>query len=371
MKIARILVLACLVLAACSTEDDGGGTSGGGGSEVTFDRGAMLANWADNIILPAYANFDAETQKLEELTQAFVANPGDAEMTALKAQFRSSYLAFQSVSMFDIGVAEQMNFRSFVNTYPLDADAVDAKISSGNYDLNLPSSYDEQGFPAMDYLLYGLGSSKDENLAKFASGDNAENYKAYLLDVAERINMLAAEVTASWQGDYRDEFVENISSSSNGSVDRLSNKYVMYFEKYLRSGKIGFPSGAITGTPSPINVEAYYAQDLSKELYLQALESSEDFFTGKYFGNSGSGKSFQSYLEALDREDLADDILSQFDAISTKSAQLDGSLKNQVETNNTLMLETHDELQKEVVLLKLDMLQALSISVDYVDSDGD
>ena len=35
------------------------------------------------------------------------------------------------------------------------------------------------------------------------------------------------------------------------------------------------------------------------------------------------------------------------------------------------MLEVHDELQREVVLLKLDMLQALSISVDYIDSDGD
>lgn len=370
MKISRILILACLVFAACSTEDDSGGDEGGN-TDDNFDRGAMLANWADNIILPSYENLNGDTQKLEELTVSFTENPGNTGLTALRGQFKVAYQNFQTVSMFDIGKAEELNYRSFLNTYPLNAGDVESKIASSSYDLNLPSSYDEQGFPALDYLLFGLGSTREEVLGKYTSDENAEKYKEYLLDVVTRINALTAEVTASWQGDYRDTFVENTSSSSIGSVDRMTNKYVMYFEKFLRSGKIGFPSGAITGTPSPINVEAYYSEDFSKQLYLQALSSSMDFFTGKHFGKAESGKSYQAYLEALDRGDLADDILAQFNTIQTRSGELDESLRNQVETNNTLMLEVHDELQKEVVLLKLDMLQALSISVDYVDSDGD
>ena len=35
------------------------------------------------------------------------------------------------------------------------------------------------------------------------------------------------------------------------------------------------------------------------------------------------------------------------------------------------MLVAYDEIQKGVVFLKTDMLQTLSISVDYVDADGD
>ncbi|CAL67470.1 imelysin family protein [Christiangramia forsetii] len=370
MKISKIVLLACLVLAACSTEDEGGDT-GGDNTNDTFDRGEMLANWADNIILPSYEDFYTKTQKLETLAQAFVEDPGNTELTALRAQFELSYRSFQSVSMFDIGKAEELNYRSFLNTYPLNASELDSKLASGTYNLKLPSSYDEQGFPALDYLLFGLASTKEETLLKYTSDEDAENKKVYLLEVVKRINALTAEVTASWQGDYRDAFVNNTSSSSTGSVDRLTNKYVMYFEKFLRSGKIGFPSGAITGTPSPINVEAYYSDDFSRELYLEALKSSKDFYIGKYFGSSQSGESFHTYLEALDRGDLASDILSQFNAISSESGDLDSSLRNQVETDNVLMLEVHDELQKEVVLLKLDMLQALSISVDYVDSDGD
>ena len=35
------------------------------------------------------------------------------------------------------------------------------------------------------------------------------------------------------------------------------------------------------------------------------------------------------------------------------------------------MLITYDVIQVAVVLLKVDMLQALNINVDYIDADGD
>lgn len=361
MRISRILLIATLVFTACSTEDDSTG-DGGGNETESFDRGAMLVNWADNIIIPAFSDFNTSTQQLEEATLSFTSDPTEGNLSALRSQFESSYIDFQTVAMFDIGKAEEVGYRRFLNTYPLDASAVEEKISSGSYNLELPSSFKEQGFPAMDYLINGLGETDAEIVAKYSS----EDYRNYLLDVAKRINSLTAEVNASWQGDYRDNFVNNTSSSSTGSVDKLTNKFVMYFESFLRSGKIGYPSGVFTGTPSPINVEAYYSADLSKTLYLKALESTTDFFNG-----NGSGKSYQQYLEYLEREDLANDISSQLGAIRSQASNLDANFKNQVETDNTKMLEAYDELQKAVVLFKLDMMQALSISVDYVDSDGD
>ena len=35
------------------------------------------------------------------------------------------------------------------------------------------------------------------------------------------------------------------------------------------------------------------------------------------------------------------------------------------------MLVTYDAIQSVVVLFKVDMLQAISINVDYTDADGD
>ncbi|MDT0646379.1 imelysin family protein [Zunongwangia sp. F260] len=365
--ILRFLFIATLFFTACSTEDK---EAENGGDTDSFDRGAMLANWADNIIVPSFEAFQEETQQLEEAAKSFAENPDATELSLLRTQYKEAYVDFQTVSMFEIGKAEELNYRSFLNTYPANKENIESKIASGSYNLELPSSFAEQGFPALDYLLFGYGNA-EETLAVFS--DN-QQYIQYVIAITERINALTSEVTASWQGDFRNTFVDNTSSSSTGSVDRFTNDYVMYFEKILRSGKIGYPAGAFTGTPSPGNVEALYAGN-SKELYLQAIKSFQDFYSGSHFGSNGNGPGYSQYLKFLDSlkdgENLDDLISQQFQAIKTQSSNLDDDFNTQVKTNNSKMLSAFDELQKEVILLKVDMMQALSISVDYVDSDGD
>ena len=50
---------------------------------------------------------------------------------------------------------------------------------------------------------------------------------------------------------------------------------------------------------------------------------------------------------------------------------LDDNFALQLEQDYVKVLGTYDAIQLGVVLLKVDMLQALSINVDYVDADGD
>lgn len=366
----RLLILTSLVLfVSCGSDDSGEGETS------SFDRGAMLANWADNIIIPSFENFVIYTQNLEETTEIFVQDPSENKLSALRSAYEEAYIQFQTVSLFEIGKPESMNYRSFLNTYPTDAAAIEQKISANQFNLQLPSTYDQQGFPALDFLINGLAEADAEIVHFYTGGSNAAAYKSYLLNVSERINLLTGEVLADWKNSFRNDFVANTSSSSTGSVDRFTNDYVLYYERYLRSGKIGIPAGAFTGNPVPENVEAFYSDALSKSLYLQALKTVQDFFNGKHFGSSQEGLSYKQYLEFLNSiknsQDLEVLIDSQFNTIRQQAAALDQDFVKQVENNNTLMLQAFDELQKNVVLLKVDMMQALSISVDYVDSDGD
>ncbi|MGY5851334.1 imelysin family protein [Salegentibacter sp. F14] len=371
-KILRFSILPLFAaLLSCSSGDDKGDDT----KIDDFDRGEMLQNWADNIIIPSFENFEGYTQDLQDKTLAFTQEPSEAKLQDLRSAYQEAYLEFQTVSLFEIGEAEAVNYRNFLNTYPLDAPGVEAKISANDFNLELPSSYDKQGFPALDYLLNGLGETDAQIVEFYSANENAEGYKNYLEDVSEKINALTKTVLSGWENSFRDEFVANTGSTSTGSVDRFTNDYVMYFEKFLRSGKIGIPAGAFTGNPVPGAVEAYYSPSLSKSLYLKALQSTQDFFNGRHFNGNQNGPGYDDYLDYLNTikggEDLSGLINGQFEVIKQQATSLDQNFVSQIENNNSEMLAAFDELQQNVVLLKVDMMQALSISVDYVDSDGD
>lgn len=363
------IVLFVSTLVSCNS-DDGEKTD-----TDNFDRAALLENWADNIIIPSYQNFSSYTADLETKTEAFVQNPSQASLAELRQSYEEAYIQYQTVALFNMGRAENINYRMFLNTYPVDEATVQGKIGSGSYNLELPSSYDEQGFPALDFLLNGLAEEDAGIVGFYTTNPDAAAYQDYLQAVSLRINNLTQEVLADWQNSFRDEFVSNTASSNTGSVDRFTNDYVMYYEKHLRTGKIGIPAGAFTGNPMPQNVEARYSDGLSKDLYLQALQTVRDFFNGKHYGSNETGPGYKQYLDHLNSvknsADLSSLINSQFDAIEQQATNLNDDFVTQIETNNSVMLQAFDELQKNVVLLKVDMLQALSVSVDYVDTDGD
>ena len=152
---------------------------------------------------------------------------------------------------------------------------------------------------------------------------------------------------------------------------------MFYYEKALRAGKVGIPAGVFSGSPLPQNVESYYNQTVSKLLLTQALNATVDFFNGKGFSSEyqSNGFSLNSYLEALGSEkndaSLQTLINNQFQVAFSKIELLNDNFIQQITNDNTKMLEAYDELQRNVILMKVDMLQALSIDVNYVDADGD
>ena len=340
-----------------------------------FDREAILENWADNIIIPAFTHFSETTAQLHSSAQTFSAEPTQQNLSELRVSWENSYLAFQHVSMFEMGEAMQLRFRDNLNIYPTDTTEIKQNISEGSYNLELPSLNNSQGFPALDYLVYGLGEDDAEILSYYTINSDAENYRVYLTDLTERIDGLTNQVLNNWTSGYRDEFVSNSGNGANSSIDMMVNDYIYYYEKHLRAGKIGIPAGVFSGSPLSGHVEAYYSQGFSKALFNEALTASINFFNGTHFDTELNGQSLDDYLNYLntmkDGADLTSMINNQFEMARNEAESLDNDFAAQIENDNPQMLSTYDELQKNVVNMKVDMLQALNINVDYVDADGD
>ena len=336
-----------------------------------FDRKELLIDVADGIIIPVFEDYVSKIQILNSTAHSFVIDPSKTNLDLLRGHWLEAYKSWQYVSMFDLGKAEEIGLRNFTNIFPTNALEIDENILSGDYNLDLPSKNDEQGFPALDYLLYGIGDSDEEILLKYEES----SHTTYLTDLTQKLENMGTEVLNDWKNGYRDIFVDNDGTSSTSSVNKMVNDYLFYYERFLRAGKIGIPAGVFSGDPLKDRVEGYYAKEISKELFLTGLNACKRFFNGMNFNTDAIGTGLKAYLDYLNSikegDDLSQLINTQFDAIQESTQDLDENFEAQIETDNLKMLATYDELQKNVILLKVDMLQALNIKIDFVDADGD
>lgn len=361
----------------CSSDSGGGAPiTDDDGVPVTFDRGAMLENWADNIIIPAYTAFEQDLMVMRSNFEDFRSVPSETNLLKLREAWLQAYIGWQQVSIFEIGPAESLGLRLQVNTYPTDTTLLEDHVTSGTYDLSLPANRDVKGFPAIDYLINGLESTDTQIVARYSTDDKKEGYLQYMDDVLKDMSDLIGKVRDEWSQGFRDNFVNNDGSSATASVDRFVNDFIFYYEKFLRAGKMGIPLGVFTGTAAPHTLEAFYSTTTAKILFLEGIDAVQDFFNGKHYGSDLSGESLASYLQDLNTlkngEELDLLINAQLDLAREKVSAL-GDFRDEIENNNppTNMLLAYDEVQRAVPLFKVDMVSAMSIRIDFVDADGD
>ncbi|MEJ1237737.1 imelysin family protein [Chryseolinea sp. T2] len=368
------VVLGICILSGC------GGSSDPDPAVDPLDRVPMLTNWADNIIIPAYDNFNAKLGTMTTKADAFTSTPNETTLAGFRTSWKDAYIDWQRVELFEFGPGDRNTIRNFFNIYPADEAGIVQNISDPAVNLALPVSYARQGFPALDYLINGLADSDQGIITLYTTDSDASKRIAYIDKLVDRMNSLLTTVISDWKGSYRSTFISSTGLDIGSSTSNVVNAYTLNYERFIRSGKIGIPSGAMTtsgGVKYPEKVEAYYKRDISLTLAKTAHQATVDFFNGKGFVTGTEGPSLKSYLDALDAKDvstgtpLSQIINNQFSSSALKFDLLGENLHDQVINNNQSMIDTYNELQKAVRMLKVDMTSAMSITITYTDNDGD
>ena len=340
-------------------------------SGSTFDRTKMLEFTVDKIIIPAFDDLETKLNNLKISYNKFNSDMTDDNLEDLRNNWLISYKAWQHVEIYDIGKAMKDYYAFKSNVYPVDTVRVKVNIEKGEYDLNNPNNYDSQGLPTMDYLLYGLDKDTSKVINHFKNDQKISNYLGKIID---EIISTTASVNSDWKSS-KEEFVKSIENSASSNLNMLINDFIYYYEKRFRAMKFGIPGGVFSSSALPGTVEGYYSKIYSKELSLEAFSSIKNFFNGISHENKDiSGTGLKSYLDFLDPNKtqlLSDEINNQFNIAENSINELNNNFSEQTSTGLLKLLTTYDNIQKAVVLLKVDMLQILNINVDYVDADGD
>ena len=395
-KILSILVLSFLILSiACSKSDDDDSSTSGitynqsqtedinqedssegteddqSGNDNSFDRVKMMTFITEEIILPSYDNLNSSLTELKESYELFKINITEHNLEELRNKWLNSYKLWQHVEMYNIGksMEDYLIFRS--NIYPVDTVRVNQNIDNGEYDLENPNNYAAQGFPTMDYLLYGIENEPVKVIDHYKENDKVMSYLGALIeDLADNVKT----VNDDWN-QVKNEFVNSVDNTASSNLNMMVNDFIYYYEKGFRANKFGIPAGVFSGGALPDRVEGFYSKNFSKVFALEAMTSIKKFFNGEsYKDDDLEGLGLKSYLDFVEKgkeEFLSDKINAQLIDAEKSINELDNNLSGQIESDLIKVLKTYDEIQTAVVLLKVDMLQALNIAVDYADADGD
>ena len=340
----------------------------------TFDRTKMLTHLADQVILPAYKDYQS---KLATLAQEVIDFETKGDVSAL-AQLRSAWLAaaqgYQATIFFDFGPAVDYVYVEQSNTFPVDTALIVTNIQSGSYNLASISNFDGKGLQAIDYLLYRQDLSDAEIVAKLSQTSQIK----YLKDCVADLEDVVGAVYASWSSSYRAIFIASGSSNAEGSsVSNLLNAFSIVYEQRVRKGKVGLPAGVFNGysqTPMPDHVEALYS-GLSISLLESNLAAMLNYFEGVSFIGTTDGLGLSDYIDHVEAkkgsQSLSSAIRDQIESAKVASAGISGSLSEAVVQNKTAVSTLYSEMQELVSLIKVDLTAALGVQITYQDTDGD
>ena len=156
-----LLFISIVTLHACSSSEEIVPTI-----TDSFDRNALLVNIADNIIIPAYEDFSSKMGALNTAGETFTTTPNQANLEALRSSWFAAYKVWQHIEMFDIGKAEELQFKFYMNIYPVTVSDIEETAELQANGIKWPS-WTSQGLPALDYLLYGLDTDSIFLLCNF------------------------------------------------------------------------------------------------------------------------------------------------------------------------------------------------------------
>ena len=116
-------------------------------------------------------------------------------------------------------------------------------INSQKNDLSNSNDWSCQGLSGVDYMLHGFGISKDEIIQKYKDDSYYGDYLENLLAI---MTSNTADIIQDWST-YRNTFVQSSGNSNTSSLNILTNDFIYYFEKGLRTNKVAIPVGYFSG----------------------------------------------------------------------------------------------------------------------------
>lgn len=388
------LLVSALAMTACS----GGGTTRADAFDTTFDRNALLANLATNVLLPIQANVEAKAAPLPAALATYCAaldsGTVGGSLDAARAVWRDAVDAWERADALRVGPAEMTNgaLRDRIYAWPslapcdIDRDVVAHWNDPASYDLSTKLGR-QRSLTTIELLLFP--PNNDHNCAVEPTGwtalgadlPRARCRLAHTLAVD--VAAAAAELHTAWRadgGDYAGQLAragtsESLLPGAHEAVNLVSNSF-FYVDRIVKDMKLGEAAGIVLGNvcgtinePCIREVELRYADRATFAIRVN-LATLREGITGTTATSDGPG--FDDFLDGVGHPDLATSMTADLDAAIAKAATLRDSFLDALANDYATVVDTHTAVKQFTNDLKSQFLTVLALDIpDDVASDND
>lgn len=342
----------------------------------SVDRQRVLADTAEKVIVPTYAELSTAAAKLSVDANALRDAPSEATLAAAQASWKAARLPWTESRAFlfgpakDAGYADELDFTT--DETEVETEAAGTAEPTDAYLQSLGAR--KRGLQALEILLFEPAGNAAV-LAKLTTGDSAAHRRAYLAALAARVAVKAAELHAAWDP-AKGNFVAQLRDAGAGSttypeqkqaVDALLNAIVFGAED-ISDNRFGKPLGIRDGgiiQPGSI-VSGRSGNDLAEiEAYWRGVGSAYECTRGGVTGVSLS--------DAVKREsDRADGeariaIEQATSAVGTVQAPFATALTSDA----TDVTAAREAARKVKNILASEVASILGLTIKFNTNDGD
>ena len=335
-------------LSSVSNPTDDPASPGENSSTETFDRSALMANLADNVIIPNYQDtaalasaFANSSGALAGYCEAIGSSNEASEFDAAKAGWRALMDSVQKTEMHVIGPALKNDeaLHNRIHSYATGSlatcglDLAVIASASGNYQVE-SRAFNQRGMSAVEYLLFNedLTHTCSSQIAETAAWNDLSEQerkfqRCYLAEVlAEDISAASNLIVEQWTDEvspYRDEF---LSHENLGENFQMLTDSMFYIETFTKSQKLAIPLGInnkCSSTTCPGLIESPYSENSLRNIQVNAAE-----FLTLFNGDSGLG--FDDLITDEGFPEITLRFQSQLADVVTKIDQISDSLVDHV-----------------------------------------
>jgi predicted lipoprotein len=361
----------------------------------------VLANLAENLILPTYREFVTAAASLETAAARLVADPNDANRAAAQDAWRAAMAIWQRAELMQVGPAGMsgregatggMDLRAEIYAFPtvstcrIDQETVEQNYT--NLDAFANELVDVRGLAALEYLLFVASSENtcsptaiintDGSWASLSEIEIAVRRATYAHTLATLVRIQAEALRDAWEPD-GGNFVRELSTAgTESSVFRTAHRAIeevagamMYLDFMTKDMKVGEPAGIVRCTADTCldQLESRWAGGNTDHV-LTNLRTFQRMYLGADPGTEAPG--IDDLLVEIGAADLAAQLTTAIaDAIAAVEA-LGGELLDVITNDPDRVMAAYDAIGAAARLFKSDVVTVLDIELPAsAGSDND